>query len=235
MVTSLLAFAVLAAPAGLHQAPQEPMTPNTLSPEETREGFALLFDGKDLSAWRGFRQQEVPSGWQAVDGELRFVPGSRGGDLVTREQYEDFDLRLDWKIAPRGNSGIMFRSTEDKRSSYETGPEYQILDDDLARDGRNPLTSAGANYALHAPSKNVLRPVGAWNETRILVKGNHVEHWLNGVKIVEYELHSEDWKKRVAGSKFRDMPDYGQRKVGHIVLQDHGTEVAFQNLRIRKL
>ena len=158
-----------------------------------------------------------------------------GGDLVTKEQFGSFELRLQWRIAGGGNSGIMFRSTEDHNSPWETGPEYQLLDDDLNPDGLNPKLAAGANYALHPRRRDVARPAGAWNDTRIVVMGDHVEHWLNGYKVVEYRLNSPEWAKMVAESKFASMPDYGRRRVGHIVLQDHGNQVAFRSIRIKKL
>jgi cytochrome c len=209
--------------------------PNTLSAQEAREGFKLLFDGSSLEQWRGYRRQEVPNGWRPVEGELRFEPGRSGGDLITKEQFESFDLRLDWKVSPGGNSGIFYRFTEEHAYPWMTGPEYQVLDDDLHPDGRSPLTSAASNYALHPRTRDVVRPAGQWNETRIVVRGNLVEHWLNNVKVVEYEFHSPEWKDLVAKSKFASMKDYGQRKQGHIGLQDHGNVVSFRNIRIRRL
>jgi cytochrome c len=209
-------------------------SPNTLSPEEARQGFRLLFDGKTLDGWRGWRRTEAPSGWRAVDGELRFEPGRNGGDLATREQFGDFELRIDWRVSPGGNSGIFYRATEDHSTPWITGPEYQILDDDLHPDGRSPLTSAASVYGLYPPTRDVVREAGQWNETRIVVRGDRVEHWLNGVKVVEYVLNSEEWRDRVAKSKFAGMKEYGQRKKGHIVLQDHGDVVAYRNIRIRE-
>lgn len=215
-------------------APKEtPM--NQLTEEEKKQGFELLFDGKTIDKWRAWRGTSVPAGWSATDGELRFTPGRGGGDIATIEQYGDFELRLEWKVSPGGNSGIMFRATEDKNYPWETGPEMQVLDDDLHPDGRNPLTSAGSNYALHARKRDVVRPANEWNEVRIIVKGDDVEYWLNGYCVVKYTINSPEWKQLVAKSKFANMPDYGQRKVGHIVLQDHGDLVAYRNIRIRKL
>jgi cytochrome c len=208
---------------------------NQLTEEEKREGFELLFDGNKIEHFRAWRGQSVPAGWTAIDGELRFTPGIGGGDIATVQQYGDFELRLEWKVSPGGNSGIMFRATEDRNYAWETGPEMQVLDDDLHPDGRNPLTSAGSNYALHAPKRDVVRPVGEWNEVRIVAKGDDIEYWLNGYKIVEYTINSPEWKELVANSKFASMPDYGQRKVGHIVLQDHGDLIAYRNIRIKKL
>lgn len=209
----------------------------TVALAEKSSGWEVLFDGTDLSRWRGYRREAVPSAWKIEDGALTLVPGSgEGGDIMTREQYGDFELELEWKISPRGNSGIIYRVVEDYPNSYESGPEYQILDNAGHPDGKNgPLTSAAANYALYGPSEDVTRPVGEWNHARIVAHGPHVEHWLNGVKVVEYEVGSEDWKQRVAASKFAAMPGYGKHLKGHIVLQDHGDRVWYRNIRIRHL
>lgn len=221
------------------QAPraQELITPtfveNTLTSEEKASGWKLLFDGKTTNGWRGFKQKMAPSGWQAVDGELTRVGG--GGDLLTNEQYSSFELQLEWKVPPGGNSGIMYRVTEDAEETYHTGPEFQILDNARHRDGKNPLTSAGACYGLYAPSKDVTRPVGTWNHVRLVVDGFAVQHWLNGVMVARYATDSPDWKEKVAASKFNEWPQFGRGVKGHIVLQDHGDRVAFRNIKIREL
>lgn len=207
--------------------------PNTLAAAEQADGWQLLFDGATLKGWRGFKSAAPPSGWKAVDGALTRV--DRGGDLITVDQYGDFELRLEWKIARGGNSGIMFHVTDDAGQTYETGPEMQVLDNGGHADGRDPVTSAGSNYALHAPTRDVTRPIGEWNEVRLLVRGPHVEHWLNGVKLLEYELWSPDWEARVQASKFKTMPGYGRARRGHIALQDHGDRVSYRNIRIKTL
>lgn len=207
--------------------------PNTLTAEQEAAGWRLLFDGETTNGWRGYRQETVPAGWQAVDGVL--TRDGPGGDIITIEQFENFELVLDWRLDPGGNSGIFFHATEEGRAVYHSAPEYQLLDDAAHVDGRVPETSAGANYALHAPSQAAANPPGEWNEARVLVDGAHVEHWLNGVKIVEYELWTDDWKARVAASKFAEWPFYGLAKTGHIGLQDHGAAVGFRNIRIRVL
>jgi hypothetical protein len=192
-----------------------------------------LFDGVSTRGWRGFRRGDVPSGWQAVDSALTRV--GEGGDLITEEQFQNFELVLEWKIREGGNSGIMFRVTEEAERTYETGPEIQVLDDERHRDGGSRLTSAGSNYGLHAAPEGVVRPVGQWNAVRLVVNGAHVEHWLNGVKVVEYELWTPAWDSLVQASKFAQWPGYGRAGRGHIALQDHGDWVAYRNISIRVL
>lgn len=205
---------------------------NRLTAEEEAAGWTLLFDGT-LDRWRGYRQADPPAGWSVEDGILTFTPGAGGGDLMTREQFGDFELELEWKIGEGGNSGIFYRATEAERAPYWTGPEFQILHNEGHPDGRTPATSAGSNYALHAPIEDVTRPPGEWNRVRIVLDGARVEHWMNDVKIVEYELWTDEWRDLVAGTKFVDWPAYGMARTGHIGLQDHGDPVSFRNIRIR--
>ena len=187
--------------------------------------------------WRAYRSEGLPEAWVATDdGSLQFVAEGEGGDIVTVDQYDNFELELEWKLSPAGNSGIMFRVSEDHDYPWRTGPEFQILDDAQhpdAQEGDDRL--AGANYDMHAPAKNVVHPVGEWNHVRILVTGAQVEHWMNGEMIVSYVLWSDDWKERIKTSKWIDMPDYGMEESGHICLQDHGDPVWFRNIRIRRL
>ena len=199
------------------------------------QGWQPLLQDTSASAWRGFKSQTLPAGWQVVDGALTRV--APGGDIITREQYQNFELELEWKVAPGGNSGVFFHVVEDSATQYiwQTGPEMQVLDNERHADGKIPETSAASNFALHAPTRNVTLPAGQWNRARVVVNGSHVEHWLNGEKVVEYELLSDDWKRRVQNSKFKQMPHYGLARSGHIALQDHGDWVAFRNIRIRRL
>ncbi len=175
----------------------------------------------------------MPDGWQVVDGTLTRV--APAGDIITKEQFRNFELRLEWKLAEAGNSGIMFRVTEDQRRAWLSGPEMQVLDDARHRDGRVPETSAGSNYGLHAPKPGAVRPAGSWNSVRLLVRESHVEHWLNGIKVVEYELESPEWERLVSQTKFDTIPSYGRQRTGHIALQDHGDWVAYRNIRIKRL
>ncbi len=226
----------------------EPPTPepspvvavNSVTAGEVSEGWLPLWDGKSFEGWRGFRMDGIPSGWEIENDAIHFAPPPEGSeepraDLMTEAQYGDFELDLEWAVSPGGNSGIMFRSSEDQERSYVSAPEFQILDDSLHKDGQNPLTSAGSNYALQAPGPYPKRPPGEFNRAQIVVRGPHVEHWLNGEKVVEYELWSEEWRAAVAASKFAQWEAYGMNERGHIVLQDHGDEVWFRNIRIREL
>lgn len=213
----------------------ETATMNTLSGEQRAAGWRLLFDGRTTTGWRGYKQEGMPSGWEATDGALTRT--GRGGDIITVDQFGDFELELEWRLAPEGppgNSGIFYRVTEEADAIYWGAPEMQILDNDRHGDGRSPLTAAGSNYALHGVGHEHTRPVGEWNAVRLVVSGNHVEHWQNGTKVVEYELGSPDWLERVANSKFAPHPLYGRARRGHIGLQDHGSYVAFRNIRIRE-
>lgn len=198
-------------------------------------GWVDLVEGADLSAWRGYRREGLPAGWRARDGVLRFTPGVAGGDIVTRDEYDDFELELEWRVGPAGNSGVFYRATEADDSIWKNAPEMQVLDDAGHADGRTPATSAGAVYDLYPPAVDVVKPAGEWNRVQIVARGPHVEHWLNGEKVVEYEAWSEDWSARVASSKFAELRAFGEARRGHIGLQDHGDEVSYRNIRIRRL
>ncbi len=213
--------------------PDQANAVNQLTPEERAAGWQLLFDGRTMEHWRGYRQTALPKGWQVVEGAITRVDSA--GDIVSTDEYRDFELSLEWKVAEGGNSGIFWRVSEDQKYPWESGPEMQVLDDARHPDGRSPLTSAGALYGLYPSRRGVVHAAGQWNAVRILVRGNHVEYWLNGVKLVEAEVGSKDWNARLAQSKFATMPRYGRNPAGHIGLQDHGDQVAFRNIKIRVL
>jgi hypothetical protein len=197
-------------------------------------GWRPLLEDHSASAWRGWKTPGLPEGWQVAGGVL-----SKNGpveDLVTNESFGNFELELEWKLGKGGNSGIFFRGTRDYEHVYWSGPEYQLLDDANAPDGSNRLTAAAAAYALYGAPAGVVRPFDHWNRTRLVVRGTHVEHWLNGRKVVEYELQSADWKSKVAASKFAAYPNYGLASTGLIGLQgDHPGALAIRRLRIREL
>ena len=207
---------------------------NTLTASERADGWKLLFDGRTTAGWRNFRKETVSPGWSVTDGILART-GENAGDIITDGKYRNFDLVLDWRVAPGGNSGLFYRGTEEGSYIWQSAPEMQILDDERHSDGKSPLTSAGSVFALYEAPRGAVRPAGEWNTARLLVNGNHVEHWLNGTKLLEYELGSEDWSRRRAASKFSSMPSYGAAAEGHIGLQDHGDKVEFRNIRIRVL
>lgn len=206
---------------------------NTLTPAERAAGWRLLFDGKTLDGWRAFESTAPPPGWKAIDGALAL--DAAGGDILTVEEFDSFELRLQWKISAGGNSGIFFHVDLDGEHVWSTGPELQVLDNAGHADGKAPQTSSGSNYALHPPARDVTRPVGQWNDVRLVVKGAHVEHWVNDVKLLEYELWSPDWEARVKASKFGTIPGYGRAKTGRIALQDHGDPVWYRNIKIRPM
>ena len=205
--------------------------PNTLTAAEKAAGWKLLFDGKTTEGWRGFKTAAPDPGWTVKDGALSPDPKT-SRDIMTKESFDNFELGLEWRISPKGNSGVMFHVIEDGDETYQSGPEYQVLDNSR---GERPLEQAGALYALYAPSKDMTRPVGQFNQARIVVDHGKVQHWLNGVKVAEYDMNSADFKARVAASKFKAWPQFASSPTGHIALQNHGDEVAYRNIRIRVL
>jgi hypothetical protein len=209
---------------------------NTLTPTEESEGWALLFNGKDLTGFRGFKSASPTTSWKVADGAIVYV--GEGTDLVTEQEFDNFELAFDWKIAPGGNSGVMYQVTEEGDETYWSGPEYQILDNARhpdAKQGVNGNRTAGACYDLYAPSTDASKPAGEWNSSKIVVKGSHVEHWLNGQKVVEYERGSADWNERLAASKFTKWPMFAKSTMGHIVFQDHDSDVSYRNIKVREL
>ena len=195
--------------------------------------WITLFDGTSLDAFRGYRAEDVPAGWRIVDGALVRVDGA--GDLITRGEWGSFELAFEWRIPPGGNSGVMFHVSEDQGATWESGPEYQVLDNAILGEDGDPSTSAAANYALHAPSLDMTNPPGTWNRALLVVDHGHVEHWLNGVRVVSYDLWTPDWEARVAATKFKTRPAYGRNRKGHIAFQDHGARVAYRNIRLLPL
>jgi hypothetical protein len=209
---------------------------NEVSAKEVapKREWHTLFDGKLLDTFRGWRSDGMPEGWHVVDGLL--AKEGSVDDLVTREQFGNFELELDWKIGKAGNSGVFYRGTREYDHIYWSAPEYQLLDDANAPDGRRRLTAAAAAYGLYAPPAGVVKPFGEWNKTRIVIKGSHVEHWLNGQRVVAYDLGSPEWKAKVAASKFSQYPNYGLAKTGFIGIQgDHPGSLELRHIRIREL
>jgi hypothetical protein len=199
-------------------------------------GWTVLFDGESLSGWRGFKKATVPSGWSVENGTMSLVvPGS--GDIMTEAVFSEFELSFEWRIAERGNSGVIYlvNETDDTEYAFETGPEYQVLDDDRHADGADADHRAGALYDLVPPAQAAARPVGEFNEARIVVQNGRIEHWLNGELIVESPFADEQWRSMVAASKFASMPGFGAFTRGHIAFQDHGDRVWYRNVKIKEL
>lgn len=228
LTLALLAGCGAALPAG-GAAPADDVRPDS----SAGGAWRALID-PSLSAWRGYQQQTVPAGWRVEAGVLR--KDGIADDLISRDQFADFELAWEWTLAPGGNAGVFYRASEQYDRIYWSGTEYQLLDDAGHADGRNPLTSAGAAYGLYAPPAGVVKPAGEWNASRVVAVGRHIEHWLNGRKVVEYEAQSPDWLARVRGSKFGEYPDYGRALRGHLGIQgDHTGALAVRAMRIRVL
>lgn len=215
-------------------------TVNVLTETEQGENWELLFAGEDLDDWKGYQSDSISSKWVVDDNAIHFDPDveGAGGDLVTGETYEDFELSFEWKISECGNSGVIYRGSEADQydQPWNTGPEYQILDNACHPDASNgPDRMAAAAYDMYAPSEDVTRPAGEWNQSRIVADSSHVEHWLNGTKVLEYDLGSEEWNQRLSESKWTDYPDFGTVRDGVVALQDHGDPVWYRNIKIRRL
>jgi hypothetical protein len=209
---------------------------NTLTASEKSAGWKLLFDGESLKGWRLYNKKSPPgTGWKVQDGILKKIAKERGGDVVTEATFDDFDLTWEWRIAPAGNNGVKYLVTEARPSA--PGHEYQMIDDDGHPDGRlGGKRQTASFYDVLPPGKNkVLKPVGEWNQSRVLVQGNHIEHWLNGVRVLEYDLGSDTVKAALAASKFKNAPGFGDKIKGHIMLTDHSDEAWFRNIKIREL
>jgi len=203
---------------------------------EAQQGWRPLFDGKTLQGWKGYLRADAGVNWVVEEGVLACM--GKGGDLITEEQFDNFELSLEWKISKGDNSGIFYHVVEDAKykTAYQTGPEYQLIDDVGFPEKLEPWQQSGADYAMYPAGGNKkLKPAGEWNSSRIIFDRGHVEHWLNGEKVVEFEAWSEDWNRRKMASKWKDHPEYGMAKKGHIGLQDHESRVWFRNIRIRPL
>jgi hypothetical protein len=261
LLLTLVAACHQGAGAGNDAGSPSPSASNDVSAAERAAGWRPLFDGRTLSGWRGLGQNGIPTAyWRVDDGTIHKIAtdqvprdsnGRRptGGDIMTEATFRDFELAWDWKISPAGNSGVKYNVSEElstgvtvdgRRSATPShaaiGFEYQMIDDDRHSDGKLPTHRSGALYDLFAPSAaKHLAPVGEWNHSVVIFRGTHGEHWLNGVKVVEYDLDSPAFAEALAKSKYHNLPWFATKRAGHIVLQDHTDEAWFRGVKIREL
>lgn len=228
MKTQCLAFAFLACVASLLGA-----SADGVQASDTSTGWKVLFDSKTLKGWRSLKQEQPGAGWKVEDGAI--VLKGKAGDLVTAQAFGDFELTFEWKVSEAANSGVIYRVGLEEAQTFLTGPEYQVLDNEKAKDNKPPSHTAAGLYDLVAPPKDFTRPVGEWNEGRIRVRGWHVEHWLNGEKVVDVDLASAEGRALIAKSKFKDWTKFASLSRGHIALQDHGDPVWFRAIKVREL
>jgi len=213
-----------------------PAVDNALSRHESASGWKLLFDGESFAGWRGYRLKGPPTvGWEIKDGTLKTVPKVKGIELITEQKFNDFELTWEWRIAEAGNNGVKYFVTEDRPSA--PGQEYQMIDDARNSDAlRGPLYQTAAFYDVLPPAANKpLRPAGQWNNSRLIVQGTHVEHWLNGTRVLTYELGSPEVKAGIARGKFKNAPGFGEKISGPIMLTYHNDECWYRNIKIREL
>jgi hypothetical protein len=207
--------------------------PNHLTETERAEGWKILFDGQSLSGWRGYKTEAPGKGWQVREGAL--VLEGKAGDLVTVDAFADFDLRFEWKVTETANSGVIYRVGLGENASYVTGPEYQVLDNEKASDNKQHNHLAASLYDIALEPNAKTKPVGEWNSGRIQVKGWHVQHWLNGDKVVDVDLTTAAGRSMIQASKFKDWAKFASLARGHIALQDHDHPVSFRGIKIREL
>ena len=230
-----LRLPLLALTLSLGSLPLFAAAPNALTPEEKSAGWTLLFDGTSLKGWRGYKTEAIGAGWKVQEGALVLTQG-KSGDLVTLQEFGDFELTFEWRISEGGNSGVIYRSGLGESAPYRTGPEYQVLDNEKATDNKLGNHLAGSLYDMGpAAPRDLPKPVGQWNSSRLVVKGWKVEHWLNGKQIVAADLASAEGKALIKASKFKDWPKFASLSRGHVVLQDHGNVVGYRSIKIREL
>ncbi len=228
--TSLVSLAAL-----LFVAPLFAADPNALTAAEKSAGWKLLFDGKTLDGWSGYKTEAIGAGWKAQNGEMTLT-AAKSGDIVTKAEFADFELSFEWKISAGGNSGVIYRVGLGQTASHRTGPEYQILDNVAAKDNKLDNHLAGSLYDLgQGAPRDAVKAVGEWNQSRLVVKGWKVEHWLNGKKVAGADLASAEGKALIAGSKFKAVGTFASLAKGHIAFQDHGDVVSYRAIKIREL
>ena len=236
-MTAGLMVAAACTPMGSNPPAESSTTSSVTTSAASTQGagpWRALFDGSNTDAWRGYKSQTLPAGWKIQDGVL--TKSGAVEDIVTKDQFGNFELAWDWKLSPGGNAGVFYRGTEEYDHIYWSAPEYQLLDDAGHPDGKSRLTSAGADYALYPSPAGVVKPANEWNSSMIVANGNVVQHWLNGQKLLEYDIGSADWATKVKASKFVAYPNYGRASKGYIAIQgDHDGTLSIRNVRIREL
>ncbi len=209
--------------------------PNSLTAKEKADGWKLLFDGKSLAGWRGYKTEAIGAGWKVVDGAL-VLTAAKAGDILTKAEFADFDLKFEWMISAGGNSGVIYRAGLGESAPYRFGPEYQVLDNIAATDNKLGNHLAGSLYDMGPEvPRDLVKPVGQWNQSRLVVKGWKVEHWLNGKKVVTADLASPEGKAMIAASKFKTWPKFATLSKGHLAFQDHGNVVSYRAIKIKEL
>ncbi len=209
--------------------------PNQLTDEEKAAGWKLLFDGT-TTGWRTLGSKTFPAkGWVVEDGALKHVAKGGGGDLTTDDIFENFELVFDYKVAPGANSGVKYRVKEEAGKSFAFGCEYQVIDNERHADAKDENRRSGSLYDMFAPAPHKLNPAGEWNTCKIVVKDDHFEHWINGTKVVDVQVGSDQWKAAYAKSKYATNPTFAQTRNGHIAIQDHGDEVYYRNIKVHIL
>lgn len=217
---------------------------NTLTEKEKADGWKLLFDGTSTTGWRNYRSNKIGTAWKVSDGTLYLDASNKkdwqivdGGDIITDGEFENYELSLEWKIQPCGNSGIIFNVLESDQYDYvwQTGPEMQVLDSTCHEDGKIKKHRAGDLYDMISTSVVKVLPAGEWNQVRIIINNGYTQFWLNGTQVVEFTMFTPEWEALIKNSKFKDMPAFGKARKGHIALQDHGDQVWYRNIKIREL
>ena len=213
----------------------KPTTEGSTTKTADEDGFVSLLGKNDMSHFRGYKKDKISSAWTVTDNVLRFDGVKRTGDIMTKKSYKNFDLRFEWKVSEAGNSGVFYHVGLGDKAASKSGIEYQVLDNDGHKDGKSELTSAGSIYALYPPKAYPKKKVGEWNKARIVCNGTKIQHYLNDVMVAEADTSSDDWKKRLAASKFSTWERFASQSKGHIAFQDHGDEVWFQKIKIKAL
>jgi hypothetical protein len=239
VLLTIFFYGISSANSNAQTAKADESSPNTLTQTEKNSGWKLLFDGKTFDGWHGYNLIGIPDCWKVEDGIMKMttVGGQESQDVITDKTYKRFELKLEFRLTKGANSGIIYHVAEDPKYKfpYETGAEYQVIDQDNWPDKLEDWQICGAAYAMYPPKVRPYKPLGEWNQVQLIVNGNKVTHILNGKVVVEFVKYSDEWKKLRASGKWKDFPDYGKFDEGHISLQNHGTHVDYRSVKIKEL